>query len=593
MLVTYLLILATWVLWIGAFAGLGLIALQPFARSIEMRDRVDAGLWLGLALTLLFATAASLVGPLGGTLGILVCSVVCVVGWAVLIVVVVRHGGPALRSFIGSLSVRRIPTLITVGLLGLALLLLVRFAAAAPMDADAGLYRLGAINYASSYGTVPGLANLHDRFGFNSSLWPFAATVGNGLWANQGFRLVGGLFVAVLLVGTALRLLVPRRKGPSSGDWFFVSGTAFTLAMILTDSGRWVPSPPQDLTILVLGVASTAFLLDFVQRSDRQWTGAMAVIMAAAAGSIRPLGWVLLAVTVAIVAWLTWWRRRGTERALAGTGAYLAAPVALCALLVGAMLIRDAILSGWLLFPLSAFPVDVPWQAPNPKGLSEWVTSWGRAPNQPKDVVLASNEWFGPWFTEFRSSRPVYLELLMGIGLVIPLAWASGRRAWRRMLVNLPWAWGPTLAVGVAWFITAPDVRFGWVALVGLAGVPLALLLAFGAYPAFPLRIVGALILLLMVASNVLNSRLAPRGNPPEATTLTWGPISIDVALGPVPEAVTSPGELRDGTPITFGSNGWCWNEFPLCVLEGGAQDVYRLGPSISDGFAWGRPQVG
>ena len=71
MLVTYLLILATWVLWIGAFAGLGLIALQPFARSIEIRDRIEAGLWLGLALTLLFASVASLLGPLGGTLGIL------------------------------------------------------------------------------------------------------------------------------------------------------------------------------------------------------------------------------------------------------------------------------------------------------------------------------------------------------------------------------------------------------------------------------------------------------------------------------------------------------------------------------------------
>lgn len=587
MLVTYVLILATWGLWIGAFLGLGAMAIRPLARGIGLRDRMEGGLWLGLALTLLIVTAASLLGPLGGPLGIAICAFVLIAGWSSMVTLLIRHGSRCLRILAASMSLRRIPTLATIGLLGLALLLLVRFASAAPMDGDAGLYRMGSINYASVYGTVPGLANLHDRFGFNSGLWPFAATLGNGLWANQGFRLVGGLCVAVMLTGTALRLVVPRRRGPSAGDWFFVVATAFTLAMILTDPGRWVPSPPQDLLILVLGAASTGFLVDFVQRRDRQWTGALAIVMAATAGSIRPLGWALLAATVPVVAGLTWWRERGENGARRRTLSALVWPVAYCALLAAAMIARDVILSGWIFFPLSAFPVDVPWQSVNPQETSEWVTSWGRAPNEPKDVVLASNAWFGPWFESFKSSRPVYLELMMGIGLALPLAWAQGRKAWQKTLPNLPWAWLPTLVVGIVWFVTAPDTRFGWVAFVGATGVPLALLLAHRAYPAMPLRVAGLLVLVLMVVSNVINGRVNPRGDAPEMTNLHWGAISIDIPLGPVPIWPVKPLRLLDGTPVTYSPNGTCWNQFPLCVYQPGTIDsVYRLGPDISDGFA-------
>jgi hypothetical protein len=499
--------------------------------------------------------------------------------------VVVRRNA-ILATVAESLLWRRWPSLFFAGLLVLAFFFLVRLISAEPMDGDAGLYRLGAINYASTYGTVPGLANLQDRFGFNSSVWPLAALLGNGLWKGEGFRLVSGLFASVLLWSTFARVVIRRRGGRTAGDWFMVVGTCFTIAMILTDTGRWVPSPSQDLIVLVVSVVSSGFLLDYIWKREGVWNAAMAVILAAVVGSVRPLGWVLALITCLVLLWLTSPWSSGPVTTLREWIEFLVPPAMYAGALLAVMMARDVVLSGWIFFPSSVMPIDVPWRTKNPIGLAQWVTSWGRAPWQNKDVVLASSDWFKPWLAGFRSSREVYLSALMGLAVVVPACWRRGRAALIASARQLMWVWPPTLLMGAVWFITAPDVRFGWPAFVGLAGIPLALVLAHGAYPAALARIAGLAILSLMLVSNILNGRVLPRGAPPQEQMLRWGALTIPVMLGPAAERSPIPGKLGDDTPIVYAADGACWNLFPLCLLKGEGADAYRLGPDISDGFA-------
>jgi hypothetical protein len=584
MTLTYGLILLTWLVYIGGLMGVGLLAVRLLFPATRGRDAVQGAVWWGVAAFVLVATALGLVAPLSSTAGLVTLTLLLGGGWIALIVLAVPRLGSAWRALLASYSWRRLPALATAALFVGAQLMIVRFAAGAPMDGDSALYRVGAITYAARYGPVPGLANLHDRLGFNTSTSTTAALMDNGLWVGQSYRLIVGLFLTALLVAVILRLLFPRAGGASAGDWFAVIGTAFVIALVLTDSGRWVPSPASDMAVVVFGVAATCFLLDALQGRAVALSASTALVAAATAGSVRPLGWMFAAMVGLVLVLRVARDERGRAR-LRGVVRCVAPGAVVAAVLLVVMLARDAIVSGWLLYPSTFIGLDVPWRTIPGTQTAEWITSWGRAPGIEKAIVLADNAWFGPWLESFWQSRTLRLNLYLAVGLLVPLLYRQGRQAWRSALRLLPWAWLPTLTTGVVWFVTAPDVRFGWLSFVGLAGIPLALLLAFGAFPAMLARVAGVLVLVLMVLSNIPNGRISPRGADPAPVALSWGPITTEVMLGPPPPVILRPLTLSDGSPAWTAEEHYCWDVVPACLFADPAR-LYKLGPEVTDGYA-------
>jgi hypothetical protein len=472
---------------------------------------------------------------------------------------------------------------------GIGLWIAATFAVAEPMDGDAGLYRIGSINYASAYEIIPGLANLHDRFGFNSSLWPFAAFTGNGIWAGQGWRIVTGIFVAALVFEIAFRVLTMRPLGRLPGDWFAIIAGAFLGAIVLTDSGRWIPSPAQDVAAYVFAAISTAYLVDdlYQGKARTMWCAGVALVTASVAASLRPLGWVFFAATLLVIVLVNFPHASQLTTFLRSIWTQLAAPIVFALLLAGVMLARDAILSGWLFFPLTWFPLPVSWAASDPTVVNAWITSWGRSPGDPYTQVMADWSWFFPWLERFNSTREVYLLKMMAIGLVIPLLWSSGRNSWAAKWKIMIWATAPSLIAFAVWFLSAPDIRFGWSATLGIVAIPLSLLFASGAYPEVKLRVLGAALLVAMILVNIPNGRLSPRGREAEIVPSSIGPFSLSLSLSPPNVPRISRGTLMDGTVTTHPvDNGECWTVFPLCVLKGTGNNVRKLGSSIQEGFA-------
>lgn len=587
------LILLTWAGWLAAMIGIGWVALRSFSRHVSLRTVLQGALWTGLATALILAAGLNLLVPNGSGLVAAVAATFLVCGWVALGLGLFRHRSEVARAAHRVVTFRRIPTLLYVGLVVVSLGIIANFATAEPMDADTGGYRLGLINYAREYAVIPGLANLHDRFGFNSSLYPLAPFIEHGMWQAQGFRLVAGLLVAALAIDLLLRVLVPRRNGATPGDWYLVVATAFLMAIILTDSGRWIASPAQDIAGYVPAAAAMAFLADSLWRSnDRALALNLAILTASVSGSLRPLGWLLAAlVTVIAVAVLMRDAAGGGRRALRALRTLLPS-LAVSALIAVIMLARDALLTGWLLFPAKILPLPVAWRVPDPSGTAQAITAWGRAPGRPADEVLASSDWLAPWVSMFLHSREVYLlGLIVVFGVLPTVLWRHGRGAWRRVWRPLIVVLIPAVVYSAAWFITAPDVRFGWAGLATLAAMPFAWLAAAGAYPAIGLRVIGLVILVGMLATQVANNRVMPRGAEPVPTTLMLGPISVTVPLAGVRIVDAVDGQLPDGTPILYPATGVdCWNLFPLCVMGGFDPQAVRLGAGIQDGFAATRP---
>lgn len=581
---TAFLILATWVGWVAAAAGLGTGLLALLRPHWASRTIWQAGLWLGLGLFLVGSAALQLLIGLGGTSGSTIAAVAIVSGLALGSWVAWRQAHSRVIPLGTIWAWRRLPILALLALLVVGLTAMARLATGEPMDADAGSYRIAAILYAGDDRIIPGLANIHFRFGFNSTLWPFGALVGTGLWEGLGYRVITGVFVTAMIVDVVIRLLLPRVQGARPGDWFMVVAAAFTGGVILTDGGRWIPSPGQDIAFLVVAAVSVAMLADYAYRPlEQRWAGGMAIITAVTAGSIRPLGWVLAVGSLLVVAFFV---PRGKTLARNVRWRTLRLPLVFLGVTALVMVARDAVLSGWLLYPMSVLPLPVPWITPSGEGASQGITAYGRAPGIDATIVLSSNDWLAPWIRGFLNSREAFLLRFMILGALLPLIWPAGRRAWRASLQPFLWSVAPSLLLLVVWFITAPDVRFGWAGLLGVVALPGAFILAAGAYPSLATRVVGVLALAAMMATQVLNGRFEPRGGGPVPTSVIFAGVHVNLLLAPPPTPEARTGQLGDGTPVRFPATGGnCYDIYPLCLLPGTGGDIRRLGDDMSDGF--------
>lgn len=581
---TAILILLTWLLWAGAFTGIGATLLALRGRDINVRKQLQGGLWLGIALAMLSLGAVQVFIGVGKEFGLYGSTAILVLGNLLLIRILVAQRVTIHQALIMSLSYRRLAALIVVVLLFIGLLDVAWLATGEPMDADAGSYRIGSILYAADYRVVPGLANLHFRFGFNSTLWPFAAFIGSGFWETQGYRIVTGLFITALFLDIVLRVLVPRAKGNLPGDWFLILAMGFLGAIIFTDAGRWVPSPAQDVVVYVLTVVSTAFLIDFLSHPAKgMWSATNAVLIAALAGSVRPLGWLFFILSISVIA-VALKLSRVSWRAMVLSMRW---PLAFSFTLAVVTIVRDFLLSGWALYPLGLISLPVPWRTIPGDSARDGITAYGRAPGIDMNEVLASNDWFIPWLETFLQSREVFFLRIMLIGALLPLLWPSGRRAWKVVWKPLSLALIPSLGTAIIWFITAPDLRFGWGAVLGSCAIPGALLLAANAYPKGVAKTLGVVAMVAFMATQVLNGRYEPRGADPVPLERQLGPVGVTIHLGPPPTPEAVSGRLGDGTEITFPAvGGNCYDIFPLCLIPNSGTGVRSLGDEIPDGFA-------
>lgn len=521
------------------------------------------GLWVGLFIAVCAVLFWHLFLPAGGFAGLLLAGALLAVGLTAFGSYVIR-----VRGTFRPIGLTRADRALLVALVVL-LVLCAFWAAGEPTNYDTGLYHLGAISYASDYRVIPGLANLHDRFGFNSSMWPLAALLGTGPWTGNGFRLVNGLLVTVVCVDLALRMTQPGRARRSAGTYLLIITWVLAVGAIAQYPGRLIASSAQDTAALLLVMASMAYLLDFLslgRARPQLWSpGIVAALIAVVAGTIRPLGWAF-ALGVGAVLVVAAVRRWGWASAIARLW-----PLAIAALAALALvLITDIFLSGWLLFPLSALPMPVDWRALDPLSAARDITGWARTPFQDVDVTLADNSWVGGWLLRLPTdwSIPASSALIATLAglLVAAPARAAIKHSWRVIVLALV----PPIIALALWFVNAPDPRFAWGYMLTMAAVPLAVVLAaLHRWRVFAACAVAGLAALLVLAG--LRGSLG---------ALAWG-------LRAPPTPAVAVAGLADGTLVSIPVDAdKCWQVYPLCAPSYTDRGIVRRGDALGDGFA-------
>jgi hypothetical protein len=423
--------------------------------------------------------------------------------------------------------------LIELPILALVIWWAFQFTRSTPAVWDHGLYHLQSTVWSTLQPAIPGLANLHTRLGFNSSVFVLAAGLNIPLLGGWQLALAWPAVIEGMIVST---LLLSIRSSAEK----VVRLYCFVAVVVLVFEPRWLlqssyirPDP-----VISLGVVY-AVLLYLEKRS----------------------AWLFLCVpfliTVKLVALplllLLDWKRPSLKKyriaAMAGM------------LILFIWVSRNVVISGHLLFPVTATRLPVPWAVPKDltRNTADWITSWARAPGETLEQTRGLR-WFRAWGNrtyEDEPTRSAFELFFTGMLLLV----------WRRALRHIDWRLFFAIAVALLfWFISAPDPRFA----IGFMFAIAFLMLAYGLDSIDLLRpdannagiLIAALLILLARVASVQHVLDWPAMDAPDirlAITPTgdriWAPVPPDDRCWDVIPCTPMPDSIRyypDRAKMTF-----------------------------------------
>jgi len=353
-------------------------------------------------------------------------------------------------------------TQVLVGGLGLLILgLLVNQALHSPSSYDHGLYHLPMVRWLQAYRIVPGLGNLHHRFAFNNASFLLVAALDSGPWRGLTYYTATTAIYAALALRGLLGAYRAARGSRSQREALYALLLPVTLWMAFRPEFEFA-GYSTDAAVFFLQAALAAELLHAFEAADRPRPSRAVtlalLVFSAAVGLAVKASFAVFGLGMGLAALWTWaGGPRPTRREAVSA---LSRAVTLALLVLVPWLARHALLSGYLLYPLTTFRLELPWMMPAAMAdpiagvISEWARHGYHMP-----VGTPFQEWFVWWLPrqmiEFRQSVPLAAGLLL-LSLVLgrlPKARGVQRRGPLALLI--------ITAAGLAfWFTAAPSLRF-------------------------------------------------------------------------------------------------------------------------------------
>jgi hypothetical protein len=402
-------------------------------------DRIFLAIWLGIVILANLLLLTSLLMPL--TL------------YVAAPVVMLALSPPLLRrskSLIADFSVDRKSARILLAVVLAAALFL---AFSRDSFYDTGLYHHQMVNWLSEYGSVPGLALIHNRFGFTSSWFALIAPVQTGMLKD---RLITGMnsfvFVLMLLQATVvLRRLVERRAG--TDDWFFVFAFALFSHYFFSDL-IYSLSPDLPAAYLVLVVTWLIVIISinhhWTNKSSANSAGMVVLMLAAGTISIKLSLAPLLAV--AIIYYLF---------AEGPSLSKVLVAVAIITPFLAILMSVSTVTSGCPLYPAPYLCTNLPWSlgSENARNMSSVILDFAKwVGPAPPDATGFDWVWRDPPNSNVFNDKPLMKWLLLA-NVLCP-AWLYLRRGQigKRLLL---FASLVAYAGIIFTLMKAPNLRFG------------------------------------------------------------------------------------------------------------------------------------
>ncbi len=398
---------------------------------------------IGLNRTTALAAVLSLFMPLGAV--------------ALAIIALPALGLAAWQARAPALARPPLPTPVWI-LLALFLAAVLHNAALPVANFDTGLYHAQFIQWLEKFPAVPGLANLHGRFGFNSNWFVTNAWTSLSFLNLADFHMPTAALFAVVLGGMLVQVTQTGQDDPQRVGRIF--GVLLVPAAFYTLASE-ISSPGTDLPTALL-VWACAWLLLAEPDSTPKWLALLLTPVLAVTVKLAALP--LIGFSVAALFQL--WKTRQRRAAWVGITA--------AGLILLPWLARNVILTGYLVYPQTALDLfSVDWKVPLESVAAERdaVIAWGRLPGLPIDqtVALPFQAWVKPWFADLSTGQQALVAA--GFFSPLPIAWYALRRPGRWASLQV----AAILFAGlVYWLLSAPAIRFGYGYILGLVALAAA-----------------------------------------------------------------------------------------------------------------------
>lgn len=269
------------------------------------------------------------------------------------------------------------------------------------MHYDTGLYHAQAIRWIEEYGVVPGLANLHSRFGYNSAAFALCALFGGGGLMKYPMHCAAGFFALLCAVKCKGLLTLSKRKRVRLSDFLYV-GCIFYLVAVF----RELVSPASDYFAMLILFWVLMTWVELWENGEKEILpyGFLSLYLVYAA-TVKLSTAVLLVMAVYPAVRLIKEKKWKQTALFLGLGIGIALPY----------LIRNVIISGWLFYPFTFFDwFDVDWKIS--KGYADSDAKEIRAYAMGIFDVYQLDQPFSRWFPNWLSSQGMLDRLLVLAG---------------------------------------------------------------------------------------------------------------------------------------------------------------------------------
>lgn len=346
---------------------------------------------------------------------------------------------------------------------------------------DDFLYHASIVSWLNAYKAVPGLANLHFRLGMNSLYLQLAAGLDVAFWDKRSSSITVFLLYFSFLGYCLSGIHAAVRRPTDANVRFAVCQAVMALWLFFTESAE--PYLNYDNPALVLIAVVIAEMLPYSLAESSAADGAApsrtpwetVFLYSAASFAIKPMGAVaVFLVFAAAVAW----KARHKEMTFPALVRLSVLPLCILALFV----VRNVIQTGYLMFPMTVFKLDLPWT------LSKHLvdTNINAIQNYSRTIALGHEYvpgqgffyWFVPWLKwVLREGNNILLPFVLLAGLVVmAVSLPAGRGgkdpAGASVLVKLAY-YAYVIGNLLFCFITVPELRYDTVWIYGILAVAL------------------------------------------------------------------------------------------------------------------------
>ena len=340
----------------------------------------------------------------------------------------------------------------------------------APYFVDTYLYHAQAIRWIEEYGVVPGLGNLHNRFAYNSACMPLHALFSFSWIFEQPLHAVNG-FLGCFFAGYALitnKLFIKSESRLSDMLKCAILIYVFVSRINISSPGSDMPA-----MLIVLYVMCKWSECNENRENSRSLECGVLCLFAAWAVSIKLSAAACMILILYPAVMLIKEKRWKTIMIDLVAGIIIVVP----------WLVRNVIISGYLLYPYSAIDLfDFDWKMP--VEVLDYdrkeIMVWGREVKDVSRFDESITQWFGTWFSGQIPRNKIFIiagflaTLILIILIFIKLVDKfRNRNRIEFFLSNVSeWLVIITMIISeVFWLFSAPLVRYGVVYLLMPAAV--------------------------------------------------------------------------------------------------------------------------